>query len=557
LTSRHRSTPPRPRPIGYSTWLTAGFALVVLACVALLAVTVLTGPVAEMHHAVVTVDGTTIDRTALRARMTLDTEVQAAREALLRTADTAGQVTPEDLAALTQRIAADAEDPLRSAIDGLVRDQLIRTGARDAGLTTGVDVGAELRSAVTEPFGLRARIVTLALPYADSPSPSGDWPRPARTTATTNERAMATALAAERARSALEAGTAIGDITSGLQQAGWRVTGADRWLTLAGRVPNLPDGLLAALRDATPSSTTAIVTDAITGTTAIGTRLGDVVDGSTAAGMIDRTAIDAGALRAWAEARAADRALRAHFADGWASTPMGRLRVAELVVGPSDLQGAPGPYRSFAHLVIHQLAQPVRQAGETDDALANRLAGELRSLPPETRDHRFSDLVAAANATARTDPLTASGELGYFTKDQILPALADVAFGDEVETGAILGQTTTVVGSELFVLRNRFAGVLDDRSNAALVEAPLGILSIRASRMPHPADLVDSIQRTWHWRQEPERRSAGSEQRPDRPWAHGLRPLQDARVLAMRHPTSRSLQCMERRLSRVQMTRTT
>jgi hypothetical protein len=62
------------------------FAGVVAVAVALLMAAFAFGPVADSRHAVVTVDGVTIDRTELRNRLKLDQSLASARKDVLQAA---------------------------------------------------------------------------------------------------------------------------------------------------------------------------------------------------------------------------------------------------------------------------------------------------------------------------------------------------------------------------------------------------------------------------------------------------------------------------------------
>ncbi len=454
-------------------WQSIGFASVLLVALVLLAATVISGPLWDARHPVVTIDGTVVDRTALRARLVLDADILDARRSVLRTALNGALLTPEQFDTLSLQLDASSGDPLATAVDGLVRDVLIRQAALAEDLTVTTDIDTELRRAAIVDVAIRVSVGTVAQPYADSPEPSGDWPRPAPNAAAPASIASARATAAARVAAAIDGGTPLPEIVAALRAAGWRVVGDERWLPATGPVADLPDGWVAAVRASADGSMSTIgpIDDPISGVTAVGRRLPDHLSGEVAAGSIDTSRIDGAALQAWAESRAAERALRDRLARRWAEEPQDRIRVAEVVIGSAAVDGVPGPYRSLAHLVVHQLGAPLRAPAEDDASLATRLAGELRAMAPGPRIARFAELVAAANATPRDDPLSESGEIGYFTRDQLLPVLADLAFAPDGVPGDILGPVETLAGPELFVLRARFDGLLDERSNAALVEA--------------------------------------------------------------------------------------
>jgi hypothetical protein len=159
--------------------------------------------------------------------------------------------------------------------------------------------------------------------------------------------------------------------------------------------------------------------------------------------------------------------MRAQLMDEWLTTPELQSRAQELVIGPADVQGRTGSFVSFAHLVVDQV--PTTLAPPATDQAA-QLAQALSALPRADRETRFLALMNAANQGPSLDPLKRSGELGFFTNDDLIPSLASLAFAPGVTDGSILGPVTTSAGPELFLVRARFTGSLDDRSGAALVQ---------------------------------------------------------------------------------------
>ncbi len=465
--SRRKATPPTRRRGSLS--LTVGFGIVVVAAVALLAAAVVLGPLADAWHPMVSVNGQSVNRSELRARMVLDSRIIDARRVAARALLSGGRMSPSESDRIGTVIDAWSTDPLRAAIDGLVEDLVIRAEARARNLAPTVDPQAELLRAAGADAAFHVRAVTIAQPNTDATPAAGAWPAPASNGAAAAALASARAAAIARARDALASGTSPADAAAALTAAGWQAAVVDTWIPATGALAGLPDGFVASVRAATSPGT--LVVDAGDADTTPIAAVGSLVDSQPASAVPGSSdGIDAGALQAWAEARADERALGAALVVTWQTTPQPLIRAAELVIGSATATGVEGEYRSFAHVVVGQLPAAVRGQGSDADAGA-RIAAELRALSSADRVTRFDGLIAAANATNPADGLHTSGETAFYTHDQVVPALADLAFAATATTDDVLGPVTTPAGVELFILRATFHGTLDDRSNAALVEA--------------------------------------------------------------------------------------
>lgn len=471
--TKSKSRRPTSDPDRKPRLIAVAFLLVTLVAVALLGAAVVTGPLADVWHPVVTVNGATINRTELRARIAIDAALLASRRLAARSMLSSGRLTVAQHDLLTAQLDAAAADPLRIAIDGLVDDAILREAAASRGVAIAAEPTLEFKQLIADAFVDHLRAVTLAQPDSDAAggvNGPGMWPAPASNQAAQDVIAAARDAAAAKAHDALVSGTPPTDVAASLTSAGWRSQAVDRWLLADGPVAGIPDALLAAVRDATTADGAVVgpFFDPVTGTTAVGIRVerrGSTIPDAT----VSTDGLDAGTLQRWAEARVAERGLRQALVADWGTQPQPLVRVAELVIGPADVQGQAGEYRSFAHLVVSQL--PVDQHGAgTDAEAADRIQAELGALPADDRIARFGDLMIAANSLSPTD-LHRSGETGYYRRDELLPALGEAAFASGVETGDVLGPVTTPAGTELFIARGRFAGQLDERSGAALVEA--------------------------------------------------------------------------------------
>jgi hypothetical protein len=458
-----------------------------IAAIVLLAVTILTGPVADAGHPVITVDGHVIDRTALRARLVLDRTLADVRATLRRSAQAAEMITSAEASTPDLVDQAVAEDPVRAAIDGLARDAVVNAQAADRGLLVIGNQAEEVATDAGRDFGVRIMLVVFKLPSSVPSSSAGDWPRPPtnanpETPASELERA-----AADRLLSALASGLSSTDAVGYLNAAGWSSWTEERWLPVVGPAEGVAPELVGQARDPRQAIGSAVgpIFDAVTGTASVALVVArDGPNRAIAQQAIDDAHIDQAYLSGWATTRAQETALRTQLAADWTSTPQERVRASELVVGSSSLEGPAGPFVSFAHVVVDQL--PAAQLSGSDlQGSASVLRDELRGLDLAGRLNRFDQLVEAANKTPTTDPVKSSGELGYYTHDQLVPELGDAAFAGTTRVGDVLGPVATAAGQELFIVRARFAGVLDDRTNIVLTEArtskDLQTLSARVS----------------------------------------------------------------------------
>jgi hypothetical protein len=424
--------------------------------------------------------------------MGLDAALVSARAAFLRTAMSSDLVSTGQLTAISARLT-DSRDEVSRAIDGLIHDHLIRAAATQRRMTTEIDASRQIRLTVAAPLGDELQWLTLADPGSAPDGRTSEWPQPAPAEASVPDRSARRLDASERVASAIAHGESLDDIASGLRGAGWSVAIGKDWIPAAGAAAPLPDAIITAARQpgVAPGAVLGPVVDPVHGVVAVailtrdGPGLAEPAIASAIVGIVDSTT-----LRHWAEARALEAELHDALNEEWSKEPQAQVRAAELVVGSSDVQGSTGDYVSLAHLVVKQLPSDVGNAPV--------LATELRGLSPVARTTRFANLVDQANKAPTDDPLLRSGELGYYTKDQLIPEISTVAFEPTVVTGSVLGPIHTVAGDELFMVRSRFSGALDERSGAALVEARSAAdLAALAGRISPPGDAPRAAGTLW------------------------------------------------------------
>ena len=459
--NRTRSSSDRP------AFAVVALGAVVAIAAILLVLAVVTGPLADGLHPVATVDGAPITRSDLRGRMAIDARIVDAQRRWMRSLVAAGRVAPEDIERLSATIDAQNADPIRAAIDGLVDDAVIRKAATTRGVAMVPDAGQALHEAAVGPASVRIRTIAIG----DPPASGGvtgvsDWPGPPpRSLSPTAVEAVRREVGT-RVRGALDQGQDIGALRAALEAAGWRAVVSDSWLASKGPAPGLPDGLVAEARAATAPGPLGVTVDPVSGLVATGA----VVDIALPRdAVIDDEGLEGSALAAWTAARTAERALRDAMLTTWTTQPVELVQVAELVIGPADIEGVTSTFVSFSHLVLRALP-PDELAGQSPQDRGSSLLADLRALAPDARLHRFDELVGEA-AALTGDPLERSGPTSFLTKDQVLSDLAGPAFAPSVQIGDVFGPIETSAGPELFQVRGTFTGTLDDRSNAALVEA--------------------------------------------------------------------------------------
>ena len=77
-----------------------------------------------------------------------------------------------------------------------------------------------------------------------------------------------------------------------------------------------------------------------------------------------------------------------------------------------------------------------------------------------------------ANARAPSgDPTLHSGEMGWHSRDDLLPAVADLAVRADAPAGTVVGPVATSAGEELFLVRGQYLGTLDEHAAGVLAQA--------------------------------------------------------------------------------------
>jgi hypothetical protein len=458
---------------------------------------------------VATVNGHAIDRESLRGRVAVIDFLAQEREFFLQRSSSS--VTSDQLPALLNQAAAPTADVVTSVRESLIDDELVRELAAREGVATPPppDPWAEARAFVAGDLAHRIRLVRFGLPAPTgssstagstasptpaasssptaSPSPNASPSQPPSNPGPAASAANVSA-ATDRLRTELVARTKVETIVAGLHDAGWTVFGEDVSVSSEG-VPadaslQLDPQIASATLTSRPGAIVGPATDEY-GRVSMALLLAPA-DQSILANLLGPDAatahLDTAALTDWADAQALKRALAAALLDRWKTKGVTLAHFRELVIGDSpDSTGTAGPWVELSGLALDRLVNvsPSAIAGAPPglDLSGGKLAATLRSMSVADRTALFGKLVSAANAASGGS--ASSGEIGFATKDGLVPDVAKAAFDSKVKTGDILGPISTSAGQELFLVEARYSGPLDERSQAALQQ-------VRADPAPDP-----------------------------------------------------------------------
>ena len=500
--------------------------------------------------AVASVNGHAISREALRGRIAVLALLVQERSSFVAGGVIPGNLTADQVAVLQNGIAAAAT--LDAARESLIDDELLRQLAARDGIATPAspDPWVEATAYASGDTAHRLRFIRFGLTVTNamstgaatpspSPSPSpgasatpapspsgsaspGPSPSPAPSAGASPAPGAWPAAAqanvdatAARIRAELTAGTSAETIVAKLHDAGWQVFGedvsvsadgvpADTTLELdpeiaAGASTGKPDDILGPATDATGRTSLARVLPS-PDTVPLKRRL--PADADTAK-------VELSAIQSWADAQALRRAVTASLLAGWRSKSVNEAHFRELVIGPApDSSAAGGPWVELSQLVLDRLTgvSPTSIEGApTGLSLAGDALGKtLNSMSQSSRATLFRSLVAAANKPPAPETSNTSGEVGFYTKDGLVPAIGSAVFDPSTHSGQVIGPISTASGPELFLVESKYGGTLDDRSKAALGQirsdpAP-DLLTYVARFSPADAALATDA----GWRSEPE-----------------------------------------------------
>lgn len=432
---------------------------------------------------IATVNGHDISRESLRARMDVLELLADQRTSFIAERATAGDMTDSEGEALSQAASAPLSDLVDAARESLIDDELLRQLAARDGVPTPASPDpweeaaryassddAQLVRYVQFEIGSATSAEGTGQPEATSPAP---WPAA--------DEANVSA-ATERLRAELNAGTQVTVVVEGLADAGWQVVGEDVAISEDGVAADAnltmdPSIAAAALRGE-QGDVVGPVTDAY-GRVSMAGLLGAPDTShlrSTFPSLADEANVDTAAIQSWADGRALQRAVRENLLSSW-SKDVDEAHFREVVIGAApDSSATAGPWVEISTLATDRLSavDPASILGAPSglDLGADALAKTLASLSPTDRISLFRALVAAANASPAASGTNSagvvSGELGFFTKDEIETDVGKAAFAEGVQSGDVIGPVATATGPVLYLVEARYAGSLDDRARAAL-----------------------------------------------------------------------------------------
>jgi hypothetical protein len=459
---------------------------------------------------VATVNGHSISREALRGRMAVLALLAQDRSGFIGSAALAGNLSSDEAVAL-KRQAAGATS-LEAARESLIDDELLRQLAAREGIATPAspDPRVEGVTYASSDAVRRVRYIRFGLPVATAsgggtPGPStGTWPAASQANVDATTARIRTELAAD---------TPVITIVAALHDAGWQVIGEDVAVSAQGVPADSSLDLDPTIAESTlagePGDIVGPTTD-VYGRVSIGKVLATpntTVTSRQLAVDADKAQIDA-ALQSWADGQALRRAVSAHLIADW-SKGVSEAHFRELVVGAApDSSGTAGPWVELSGLVVDRLngadASTIAGAPAGLDLAADSLAKTLKSMTSTNRTALFRALVTAANRPPAPDATNTSGELGFYTKDGLVPDVGKAAFADSTHSGDVIGPISTAAGPELFLVESRYAGALDARAKVALgqIRNDPAADPVTYAKLYSPADVA--LATDAGWRAEPE-----------------------------------------------------
>lgn len=435
--------------------------------------------------AVASVNGHPISREALRSRMAVLSFLGQERVEFIGERTVAGDITSNEQTALATAAQAPLANLVNAARESLIDEELLRQLTSRDGVATPppADPWAEATRYASGDIAYTITYVRFGLPASPSAltPPAGDWPAAS---------ALNVQAATDRLTGELSKGTAVTVIVAGLREAGWQVVGEDVAVSSTGVPadssieldPSIAAGSLRAGANGVVGPTTDLYGRVSAG------RVINTPDTSHVQRMIrsgaDKAKVDAAALQSWADGRALQRAANSHLLADWSAEGVAQAHFRALVIGAApDSSGGAGPWVELSGLFLDRLAAIVPGsivgAPAGLDLHPDALTRTLGSLDTGVRVKLWRALVTAANAGIGPGS-ERSGEIGYVTKDGLIPALGTAAYDAKVKTGDILGPIVTSSGPELFLVESRYNGSLDDRAKAALSQ-------VRSDSSPDPA----------------------------------------------------------------------
>jgi hypothetical protein len=130
---------------------------------------------------------------------------------------------------------------------------------------------------------------------------------------------------------------------------------------------------------------------------------------------------------------------------------------------------------------------------------ADALAKTLGTLAPAARTTLFRSLVNAANRPAGLSSSNTSGEIGFYTKDGVVPDLGKAAFDAATRSGDVIGPISTAAGPALYLVEARYAGILDQRSETALqqIRVDPAAIPLTYTKLYSPDDAALAVDAGW------------------------------------------------------------
>jgi parvulin-like peptidyl-prolyl isomerase len=420
-------------------YMTIGFGGAIVLAVLILVAAVFATWYGEHNATMFSVNGESVSRDAFRNAEKVGTWKLDYQESILRERVQRGELEATDadqqITALQQQRSSVPQEMLTTMQDGTLALQI----ARDKGVSpTSEQIDKAIAAIGEQPESRRSFLITVA------PATSGG------TTSTSTDVAAAEQKAKDL-HAKLVAGTKWEDV---VKEASGDASNPDGAIGLITKESTRVDPLV---RDAIMAAASNSITDVVSasdGSFQIA-RVTDVYPASTDPNVVEKAkaaGVDEGSLRLVASYEAVKDSLRGAVLGPILYEASPQRDVDRIVL---NVTGGTGDAVKVRHILVSPNNDPGKAGSlKPDDPAWKAAADEADKLAAEIKagTRTFADGVSQSDDTGSA---AQGGELGWFTRGQIVPEFGDAIFADGLTAGQILGPVKTAYGYHIIEYEGR------------------------------------------------------------------------------------------------------
>jgi hypothetical protein len=420
-------------------YMTIGFGGAIAIAVLILVAAVFASWYGEHMAPMFSVNGESVSRDAFRGAEKVGTWKLDYQESILRERVGRGEITAADadqqINSLQQQRSSVPQQMLTTMQDGTLALQI----ARDKGVSpTSEQIDKAVSAIGDQPESRRSFLITVV---------------PAKSGGTTSTQADITA-AEQKAKdlhAKLVAGAKWEDV---VKEANGDAANPDGAIGLITKESTRVDPLVRTAILAAASNSITDVVSASDGSFQIA-RVTDVYPSSTDPNVVEKAkaaGVDEGALRLVASYEAVKDSLRGAIVGPILNEPTPQRDVDRIVL---KVTGGTGDAVKVRHILISPNNDPGKAGSlKVDDPAWTAAADEANKLAADIKagTKTFADGVSQSDDQGSA---AQGGELGWFTRDQIVPEFGDAIFAEGLTAGQILGPVKTAYGYHIIEYEGR------------------------------------------------------------------------------------------------------